>query len=341
MRRRMTDIAGKAAFLAGCMMLACVCMTDAAAAAEAETEASTVSAAEAETETAAAAVAAETELIAAEAETGSEKIDFSTVASSADMAEVETVVEDWMVPIGAEALVNGVYPVQVESSSSMFKIEEAMLAVGDDGMTAVLTMGGTGYLYLYMGTGEEAAKASEEDYIPYKENAQGQHTFTVPVEALDQGISCCAFSKKKEKWYDRTLVFRADSLPADAFADLKMTTVSDLELEDGVYMIDVVLQGGSGKASIESPAQMTVTDGEATVRIVMSSKNYDYAILNGEKVEASYDEETGHSVFEVPVEGFDWNMPFTADTVAMSTPHEINYTIFMDSTTIGQAEEAA
>ncbi len=71
-------------------------------------------------------------------------------------------------------------------------------------MTAKMHMGGTGYLYVYMGTGEQAAAAEEADYIPFTEEADGTHSFTVPVKALDEGIDCAAFSKKKEKWYDRT-----------------------------------------------------------------------------------------------------------------------------------------
>ena len=31
----------------------------------------------------------------------------------------------------------------------------------------------------------------------------------------------------------------------------------------------------------------------------------------------------GNSVFEIPVDGFDYPMEVVADTVAMSTPHEI------------------
>ena len=65
-------------------------------------------------------------------------------------------------------------------------------------MTAVMTMGGKGYRYLYMGTGEEAVAADESEYIPYVEDADGAHTFTVPVDALDEGIACAAFSNKKE-----------------------------------------------------------------------------------------------------------------------------------------------
>ena len=131
----------------------------------------------------------------------------SQVASKEEMAPVEDIVTDDMVPVYAESIKDGVYSIKVDSSSSMFSIEECELTVADGKMTAVMTMGGTGYLYLYMGTGEEAVAATEEDYIPFVENEEGAHTFEVPVEALDMGVDCAAFSKKKEKWYDRTLVF--------------------------------------------------------------------------------------------------------------------------------------
>ena len=54
-----------------------------------------------------------------------------------------------------------------------------------------------------------------------------------PVEALDKGIPCAAFSKNKEIWYDRTLVFRADSLPLEAFQDGVYPTANDLGLSGG------------------------------------------------------------------------------------------------------------
>ena len=82
-------------------------------------------------------------------------------------------------------------------------------------MTCDMTMSGQGYLYLFMGTGEEAAKATEDQYIPLQE-IDDAHVFTVPVEALNQDIDCAAFSKRKEQWYDRTLVFSAKMLPAEA-----------------------------------------------------------------------------------------------------------------------------
>lgn len=237
-----------------------------------------------------------------------------------------------MVPVTAESLNDGTYSVTVDSSSTMFNITDCQLTVADGEMTAVMTMSGTGYLYLYMGTGEEAAAASEEDYIDYVETADGTHTFTVPVSALDEKINCAAFSKKKEQWYDRTLVFRADSLPAEAYADGAYDTVESLGLADGGYEIEVTLEGGSGKTTVESPALLVIADGAATATIVFSSSNYDYMLVNGEKYLPVNTE--GNSTFEIPVSGFNYKMAVTADTVAMSTPHEIDYTLYFDSESI-------
>ena len=175
------------------------------------------------------------------------------VASAEDMAGVENVVQEGMVPIEGSAIQDGVYSIAVDSSSSMFKITACELTVEGGQMTAVMHMGGKGYLKLFMGTGEEAVAANEEDCIPFEENAEGEHTFTVPVEALDKGIPCAAFSKSKEMWYDRTLVFRADSLPMDAFQEGAYTKVESLSLADGSYTVSVQLEGC--KETVPSPYQ--------------------------------------------------------------------------------------
>lgn len=254
------------------------------------------------------------------------------VASAEEMIDPVDVVEEGMEPIFGESIKDGVYPVIVDSSSSMFRIAGCELTVKDGQMTAVMTMGGTGYLKVFMGTGEEAVKASEEDYIPFEENENGEHTFTVPVAALDAGISCAAFSRNKEKWYDRTIVFRADSLPQEAFADGVIATVESLGLEDGEYTIEVTLAGGSGRASIESPTTLYVENGEAWADISWNSPNYDYMKIGQDKYDGTVTEDT--SSFRIPVSGFDWKMAVIADTTAMSTPHEIAYTLYFDSETL-------
>lgn len=251
------------------------------------------------------------------------------------VSQVQVVTAD-MSPVYGKELKDGVYDVKVDSSSSMFKITECKLIVENGSMHAVMTMSGTGYLKLYMGTGEEAVKAAETDYIFCSETENGACTFQVPVEALDAGIDCSAFSRKKEKWYDRVLVFRADSLPADAFAEEKLVSAESLKLEDGMYTAEVALEGGSGRASVESPAQLRVEDGKVFAAIVWGSANYDYMKVDGEIYE--WDGEDEHSTFEIPVAGFDWKIPVIADTIAMSVPHEIEYTLTFDSESLKRAE---
>ncbi len=260
----------------------------------------------------------------------------SQVADASDMAEPVELDVEGLTPMSADALVDGTYDIEVDSSSSMFRIESCKLAVGNGSMTARMTMGGTGYLYVYPGTAEEAAAAAEADYIPFEEEGDA-HVFALPVEALDTPLPCAAFSKKKQMWYDRELVFRADSLPAEAFAEGRGTALDSLGLADGNYEVAVTLEGGSGKASVDSPAKLTVTDGGATARIVWSSPNYDYMVINGNRLEPV--NEGGNSEFEVPVDTFDAPMPVTADTTAMSKPHEIEYTLTFDSSTIVAAED--
>lgn len=99
-------------------------------------------------------------------------------------------------------------------------------------------------------------------------------------------------------------------------------------LEEGVYDIPVTLVGGTGRASIESPAKVTIGEGTATARIVWSSPYYDYMLVDGQKFLPLNAE--GNSVFEIPVSPEEENH-VTADTVAMSEPHEIAYTITFDT----------
>lgn len=121
-------------------------------------------------------------------------------------------------PITADKIVDGTYSITVDSSSSMFKIVDAQLTVKDGAMDCVMTLSGTGYGKLFMGTGDEAAAATDAECIPYVENAEGKYTYDVPVQALDQDTACAAWSIKKEQWYDRTLVFESAgvTLRADA-----------------------------------------------------------------------------------------------------------------------------
>ncbi len=121
-------------------------------------------------------------------------------------------------PIYADQIKEGTYAIEVSSSSAMFRVVDAQLTVKDGKMSAVLTLSGTGYLKLYMGTGEEALKDTDDHCIYYIENGEGKYTYEVPVEALNTDFDCAAWSINKEKWYDRVLVFQSSLIPKDAFA---------------------------------------------------------------------------------------------------------------------------
>lgn len=241
-----------------------------------------------------------------------------------------------MTPIYAEDIVDGTYNIKVDSSSSMFNIVDCTLVVENGTMTATMTMGGTGYLYVFMGTGEEAAGAEDSSFIPFEEIETGEHTFTVPVDALNKKIPVAAYSKRKEQWYDRDLVFRADSLPGEAYSEETFVKAEDVFAENGTYLVDVTLQGGSGKASISSPANVVYENGVAIVTLEWSSKNYDYMIVDEKKYECVNTD--GNSVFEIPILCFDFAIPVRANTTAMSTPHEIDYTLTFDLASVKKVE---
>lgn len=247
----------------------------------------------------------------------------AAVASGSELAPAAELDLEGLEPVAAAALNPGSYPVRVDSSSTMFRITDCTLTVTEEGMRADMTMGGTGYLWLYPGTGAEAAASEEAQRIPFAEDEAGAHHFTLPVEALNQPLPCAAFSKRREKWYERTLVFRADSLPREAWKDAPGTAP---ELADGSYQVEVTLSGGSGRASVESPTELTVQDGVCTARIVWSSPNYDFMLTaDGTRLEPVNTE--GNSAFDVPVSVLDAPVQVQADTTAMSAPHLIDYTL--------------
>lgn len=115
-------------------------------------------------------------------------------------------------------------------------------------------------------------------------------------------------------------------LPLHVWAARENTEPARIEMEDGEYAVETDLLGGTGRATITSPAELIVKDGVAYARIEWSSSHYDYMIVGGEKYLPVNEE--GCSVFEIPVLVFDQEMPVIADTTAMSTPHEIEYTLY-------------
>ena len=102
--------------------------------------------------------------------------------------------------------------------------------------------------------------------------------------------------------------------------------------EDGIYTANVTLEGGTGRASVESPAFLRCEDGKFWATIVWSSSNFDYMKVDGERYDLLND--GGNSTFEIPVAEFDRKLDVIADTVAMSEPHEVEYTLLFDSASL-------
>ena len=233
----------------------------------------------------------------------------------------------------APALEDGVYLADFDTDSSMFHASEAMngkgtLTVKDGQMTIHVSLASKSIVNLYPCLAEDAQKDGAvlleptEDEVTYSDGLKETvYGFDIPVPALDQEFDL-ALIGKKGKWYDHKV---SVSNP-----EPMSTPVSDLA--DGTYEVNGVLEGGTGKTSLLTPSELTVAEGKGTVKVQLSSSKYDYMIVNGEKYLPLTTE--GGSLFEIPVEALDSKIAVIADTTAMSTPHEIEYTITFDSTTV-------
>ena len=224
------------------------------------------------------------------------------------------------------ALPDGVYTADFETDSSMFHANETCdgkgtLTVENGKMTFHVSLASKKIVNLYPGKAADA-EANESDWlqpttdtVTYSDGTSEEvYGFDIPVSALDTDFDL-AILGTKGKWYDHVVSVRN---AVEKAADAEVPA-------DGSYTCEVTLEGGSGRATVESPAALTVADGKMTATLVWSSPNYDYMIVDGEKYLPTNTE--GNSTFEIPVSALDTALTVTADTVAMSTPHEIEYTL--------------
>lgn len=255
--------------------------------------------------------------------------------------------------------------------------KKGTLTVKDGKMTIHVSLVSKKIVNLFQGTAEDAQKDGAEiiepttDTVKYSDGyTEEVYGFDIPVPAIDKEFDV-AILGEKGKWYDHKVSVKNpektdDATEASGDADKKATgsdkesadskdsadtkdsksaddkksegkKTENLKLEDGTYETEVTLTGGTGRATVESPAKVEVKDKKATATIVWSSPNYDYMIVDGEKYEPV--NKDGNSTFEIPVTVFDAEMDVTADTVAMSTPHEIDYTLNFNSSTMKKAEK--
>lgn len=122
------------------------------------------------------------------------------------------------------------------------------------------------------------------------------------------------------------LIFAMTMVGCGSSNTAESTAASKAVIEE----IAVTLEGGSGRATITSPAKVTTTESGYELQIEWSSSNYDYMIYEGEKYLPTNTE--GNSTFVLPVKSFDQPIAVIADTIAMSKPHEIEYQIVFGET---------
>ena len=234
-------------------------------------------------------------------------------------------------------LSDGIYTAEFTTDSSMFRVNETCegkgtLKVENGEMTIHITLGSKKILNLYLGLAEDAAKVGAdlllptEDTVTYSDGMTEEvYGFDVPVPVLETEFDL-ALIGTKGKWYDHK-VSVSNPVPLENDEQVK----DAVSLEDGTYSMEITFEGGSGKAEILSPVSVTVASGKAMATVQWNSPNYDYMIVNGEKYLPVNTE--GDSIFEIPVLIFDEPMDVIGDTVAMSTPHEIEYMLTFHSNT--------
>ena len=286
-------------------------------------------------------------------------------------ASMEECAEDTTPPKTADSqkeagvmLEDGVYLADFDTDSSMFQVNEALdgkgtLTVKNGEMTIHISLKSKKILNLYEGLASDAKKEGAQlleptvDKVTYQDGLTDEvYGFDVKVPALDQEFDL-ALIGTKGNWYDHKVKV-CNPQPLEENAKEESTKESPAEeeqsakeagiiaaklseLDNGMYEAEVILEGGSGRASITSPAVLTLKEGEAVLTVEWSSPNYDYMLVDGEKYLPTANEE-GNSVFTIPAAALDTPLEVIADTVAMSKPHEIEYTITINGDTLQALE---
>ena len=227
------------------------------------------------------------------------------------------------------------YLAKFSTDSSMFKTNEACeskgtLTVKNGKMTLHVTMPSKNTMKLFQGHVSDLKGLGDAiilpsiDEVTYSDGTKEEvYGFDVPVPALDQEFDL-ALVGTKGPWYDHKVsVSEVTEGNLDGVVTIKTQAAS---LADGEYVATVTVTGGSGKATIENPVKIIVKDAKIYAQLTWSSKNYDYMIVDGEKYlnEAAEGE---NSKFTIPVKSLEEELNVIGDTIAMGTPHEIEYSL--------------
>lgn len=270
----------------------------------------------------------------------------------------------------SKTLKDGTYKVNATTCRVMFYLypkeknpAKVILVKKNGKMTATITLTGSGYDYVYMGTPKQAKKAGKKNWIKAKK-VKGYYTFTIPVAKLDKKLPITPHSSKYESdgdpstdpWRpDKWIMFYSKGAKkvkdgttietkgkaanrnsgssknaAKQYKDAAKRGTSAVNnatgLKDGTYKPDrFSWSGGSGRLAYIRCNKITVKGGKAFATIEFSSAKYDSLKANGRVYSKSGG---GNSKFTIPVK-MNANNTIIGRTTAMSQPHWIQYTIFI------------
>ena len=255
-------------------------------------------------------------------------VETTTETTQAPTETSEPTVQETEPAVSPRVLPDGVYIVDFDTDSGMFRANEACngkgkLTVENGVQTLHVSLQSKKIVNLFLGTAAEAQEPGAVwleptvDTVTYSDGLSEEvFGFDIPVASVGEEFDL-ALIGTKGVWYDH-----------------KVSVLNPIP-QEGSYTCAVELTGGSGRASVSSPAVL-VSDGETLMATIQwSSPHYTYMIVD----DVQYDpiQEEGNSTFRIPVT-LDRDIPVSACTVAMSTPHLVEYTLRFDSTTLAQGE---
>ena len=201
---------------------------------------------------------------------GSASSTASSTASSAVSSEAASAMSAAASEPAEAALPDGVYTAEFDTDSGMFHANEACngmgtLTVENGQMTFHVSLASKKIVNLYVGMAADA-EANKADWllpttdtVTYSDGTSEEvYGYDIPVAAVDQDFQL-ALLGTKGKWYDHTVSIRNAQPKTEEAAETPA---------DGEYSVNVTLEGGSGRATVESPAALTVADGKMTAVIV-------------------------------------------------------------------------
>lgn len=197
--------------------------------------------------------------------------------TEAKAPELETKPTETPTPTPSNVPADGIYSTTAETGAAMFKAVGVKLTVKNGKMSAVITLSGEGYDYLYMGTATDAATHTG-NWIKYSGSAaytlDGEtktgRTYEIPVSALDTPLTIASHSERQKKWYDRTVTISSKNLKKTGDIPAEGTPA------DGIYSTSAVTGAAMFKVV---GTKLTVKNGKMTALITLSGIGYDYLYM--------------------------------------------------------------